>query len=177
MATLHDVGRLGFGIVGGQGIEHEIFKNRVVQGVMIQASTTGSSQLTGTGNGTYLYDITAGLVAVDGTVLEVAAAADEACEAAANIMASLYEVYYLIIFWKHPTTGVVTKKVVKGTPALSTAGAAVPTITEVEAGLPAGAVWVAAGTMLIKRTADTTVTETVDNTVRPSLIPSSVHNS
>lgn len=175
MNSKHDIGSLGFGIVGGLPVEGQLFYN-FVHGAFISKSTTGSSQLTGTGNGTFLYDITEGIVVIDATPLTVAKAADSACEAPGDIIASGQSIFYAIIGWKNPVTGAVTLKSVKGTAAL-TAVAIAPTTAEIEAGLPLGAAWVALGTIKISRTADTTVTETVNNTIRPTLVPNSVNRN
>lgn len=167
------VGPFGYGVAGGEGVEAQIFQNRI-EGAMIQTSTTGSSQSTGAGNGTYIHDITAGFAIVDGKVLEIAGAADVACEAAGNIMANGNSVYYMFIAYLSPA-GVVTRKTVKGTVAL-TAAAVPPTVAEITAAVPADCPWVALGTMLINRTGDTTVTEAVDNQYRPLFLAKTVHD-
>ena len=167
-------GPFGYGVAGGEGVEAQLFQNRVV-GAMIQKSTTGSTQATGTGNGAYIHDITAGFAVVGGKVLEIAGAADVACEAAGNIMASGYSVYYMFVAYLSPA-GVVTRKTVKGTVAL-TAAVVVPTPAEITAAVPVGCPWVALDTMRINRTADTTVTEAVDNQYRPMLLPKTVHDA
>lgn len=157
---------MGFGAVPGLPIEGWLFKN-FVHGALVSKSTTSSSQVTGTGDGTFIYDISEGIVVVDGTQLAVARAADAACEAAADILDDGQTRYYTMIAWKHPTTGAVTFKVHAGTIALS--AAAVPaTEAEIEAGLPALSKYVELATYAIARTAATTVTEAVDNTVRPT---------
>jgi len=166
-------GKFGGGIVGGVGVEFELFRYRV-DGAMIQPSTTGSSQITGTGNGTYLYDITPGLVVVDGKVLEIAAAADQACEAAANIMASGKSKTYLVVAYKKTDNSVATK-IVEGAVA-DTADVEPPSVADIEAAIPYGCPWVAIGSMTINRTGDETVTEVVDNKFRPLLVPKTVHD-
>jgi hypothetical protein len=161
-------GLFGFGISGGEGIEFSLFQN-AVHGAMIKKSTTGSSQLTGTGNGTFLYNIDQGVVVLNGETLNIDAAVDQACETPANIMANGYARTYMFIVYE-AYSGTPTRLTVKGTVALS-ASVLPPTVAAVEAAIPAGAAWLALGTMTIKRTADTTVTETVDNTYRPLLVP------
>lgn len=170
--TTKNVGYLGYGIVGGQPAEAQLFDNLIPNGVLIQPSSTGSSQVTGAGDGTYIYDITAGLVHVGGYIKEFAVAADQALETPADIMASGYSKVYAIIVWLHPETEAVALKVVPGTKALTGAQVA-PTVAEIEATIHVGATWVHLANMTIARTGDTTVTEAVDNTVRPSLIPQS----
>jgi len=169
-----DSGPYGYNVPAGVGDMSEIFKNRVV-GAMIMPSTTGSSQLTGAGNGTYLYDISPGFVVVDGKVAEIAGAADQACETPADIMANGYSKIYMLIAYK-TTLNVVTTLIVAGTAAL-TAAVAAPTPAEIEAAIPAGCPWVAIGAMQINRTGDTTVTEAVDNQYRPLFLPKTVHDA
>ena len=156
-------GRLGHDIALGTAPEG-IFNRFMVHGAMVKASTTGSSQVTGTGDGTYLYDIDQGVAVVDGQVLNIAAAADQALEAAADIMIDTFSKVYTIIAWKN-SAGTVALKVVAGTAALS-ADAVEATIAEIEAGIQADAKFVKLATMTIARTGATTVTEAVDNTVR-----------
>jgi hypothetical protein len=175
MTSKHDVGSLGFGIVGGLPVEGQLFYN-YVSGAFISASTTGSSQVTGTGDGTFLYDVSEGIVMIDGDPLAVARAADSALEAAADILDDGQTRIYTIIGWKNAIGGAVTLKVVKGTIALHAAAVAATT-AEIEADLPLGAMWVALGTVAIARTADTTVTEVVSNLVRPTLVPTTVNRS
>lgn len=166
-------GAFGYGVEGGRGIEYSLFNNRI-EGAFIKPSTTGSSQLTGTGNGTYLYDISPGFAIVDGKVLEINAAADVACEAAANVMANGYSKHYMFVAYRS-NVGVVTRLTVPGTAALS-ADAVPPTPAEITAAVPAGCPWVCLGSMVIARTADTTVTEAVDNQYRPMFLPKTVHD-
>lgn len=159
-------GRLGHGAVPGLPIEGYLFSNWA-HGAFITASTTGATQVTGTGDGTFLYNITDGVVIVDGTALNIKAAADQACEAAGDILDSGQSVIYTIIAWKHPTSGVVAVKSHRGT--IATTGSQVEaTIAEVEAGLPADAKFIKLGLMTIARTGDTTATESQDATVRPT---------
>lgn len=167
-------GKFGHDSVTGVGVEFSLFKNRV-DGALIQPSTTGSSQLTGAGNGTYLYDITPGIAIVDGVPLEIAAAADEACEAAGDIMAAGKSKVYMIIAYKK-TDGTVTTKIVAGDVA-TTGSEAPPSVATIEASIPLGSPWIALGTMTIARTADTTVTEAVDNLYRPLLLAKTVHDA
>jgi len=166
-------GRFGFDVATGVAVEFSLYRNRIVN-AMIQPSTTGSSQLTGSGNGTYLYDILPGFAIVDGKVKEIAAAADQACEAPGNIMAQGKAKSYMVIAYKK-TDNTVELKVVEGDVA-DIADVQPPSIAQIEAAIPLGQPWVAIGTMTIKRTGDTTVTETVDNQYQPLLLPKTVHD-
>lgn len=157
-------GRLGHGAVPGLPIEGYLFSNWA-HGAFVTASTTGSSQITGTGNGTFLYDLTDGVAIVDGTALNIKAAADQACEAAGDILDDGQSVIYTIIAWKHPTSGVVAVKSHRGT--IATTGSQVEaTIAEIEAGLPANAKFIKLGLMTIARTGAEVVTESQDASVR-----------
>ena len=165
----HDTGSLDNGAVPGMPIEGYLFHNWV-HGVFVEAPTTPSAQLTGAGNGTYLYNRSAGVVVVDGTALDVAAAADEACEAAGDIMIDTFSKVYALIAWKHPTTNVVALKTVPGT-AVLTADVVAPTTDEIDAGLVLGSKWVMIGTTTVNRTGATTVTQSYSNKVRPHGVP------
>lgn len=167
-------GNFGFDLSVGSGGEMQLLKN-FVHGAMIQAPTTASSQITGTGNGTYSYNIGQGIVVLDGEVLEIAAAADQLCETAANIMASGYSRYYLFIVYKN-FAGTLTRLTVKGTVAL-TAAVVPPTVPEIEALLPADAPWLCIGGTIVNRTADTTITQSVVNQYRPMLLAKTVHEA
>ena len=163
------LGKVGFGAIGGEGVEFKLFGNRVIQGCLAAASTTGSSQLTGAGNGTYLYDMTTGLIAVGNKVLEIAAVADGALEAAGNIMADGYSKVYTLIAYKS-TDGVARTRLFVGTAELT--GAQVPvTDAVISESFATGVPWYRLWDYTIARTGDTTVTEAYSNTVRPTLIP------
>jgi hypothetical protein len=172
MTTKHDVGQKGYGIPPGYPGD---YKNHAIQGVLVKKSSTGSSQVTGAGDGTYLYDLTEGIVHVDGTVKEIQAAKvtplatiDGALEAVGDIMANGYSKVYAIIAWKN-SSGVVAIKSVPGAAAL-TGAQVIPTTAEIELAIYSQP-FVLLGSFTIARTGDTTVTEAVDNTLRPSLIP------
>lgn len=168
-----DDGPLGYGVIPGEAPESGTFRNCVMQGLFVNAPTTASAQLTGTGNGSYRVDITQGIVHVDGYIAEAAAAADLLLETAGNIMASGYSKVYTVIYWAHPSTGVISRKIVGGTAALTGAQVA-PTTAEIEAVIPDGAYWVPVANVTMNRTGDTTVTQSQVNTVRPSLLAKTV---
>lgn len=166
-------GLFGFHVVGGVGSEFQINQNRVIQGCMVQASTSTSSQLTGSGNGTYLYDMQAGLIACGGKVLEVAAVADAACEAIGDIMVDTFAKHYTMVAYKSNEDSAVRTRLFTGTAVL--AEDAVPvTDAVIEASFATGTFWFRLWTYVIDRTGATTVTEAVDNTVRPTKIPAVV---
>jgi hypothetical protein len=169
MTDPHDIGRMGQGAVPGMPVEGYLFKNWI-HGVFLEIPTNASTQATGTGDGVFRYNQTAGVVTVDGTSLNVVDAADVLCETAGNIMANTYSRVYTIIAWKHPTTGVVALKTVEGTVAL-TAAAVRSTNAEIEAGLVLGSRWVLIGTVKMNRTGDTACTQAQDNSERPLGVP------
>lgn len=167
-------GRFLHDAAGGPAAEFQLGKNQVI-GAMIQAPTTASTQVTGTGNGTYNYNINQGIVILDGIVLEIAAAADQLCETAANIMASGYSRWYLFIVYKL-LDGTIARKTIKGTVAL-TAAVVMPTPAEIEAQIPVDTPWLCIGATLVNRTGDTTVTQSVKNELRPMGLPKTVHDA
>lgn len=170
MSNKSGEGKLGFGIVGGIGIEFDVTRNRVLQGVLVTAPTTASAQLTGTGNGSYRVDITPGLVIVDGKVKEVATAADQLLEAAGDILDSGQSIVYTIVYYRSISGGVIYQRTFAGAPAL-TGSQVAPTDVEIEANLASGTVWFAVAEVTVNRTGDTTVTQSQNNTVRPTWVP------
>ena len=165
----HNTGPLGYGIPL-LGCETELFKN-FVWGAFVKKGTTAPAQLTGTGNGTFKYDISDGVVIVDGTALDIAAAADTNLETPGNILANGQSKVYTVIAWKSPSTGVVAIKVVGGTVA-TTGSQVAPTTAQIEAAILTGAKWVPLGSTTINRTGDTAATQTgTTNLARPLLLP------
>ncbi len=164
------LGNIGYGVVGGMPPEGALLRFRV-DGGFVKDPTTASAQLTGTGNGSYRVDITPGIVYVDGKKLEVGAA-DQLLEAAGNIMASGNSKVYAVIAWMHPDTGAVALKIVAGT-AATTGSQVAPSVSDIEAVIHDKAAWVHIANVTVNRTGDTTVTQSQDNTVRPTLIPKS----
>ena len=163
-------GRFGFGIVGGVGVESQIFQNRVIEGMLVGVPTTASTQVTGTGAYDYNVNIATGLLAVDGTVKEYAAQVDYdvGSGAVANLIVG-QSMVYSIIAYKSRGDGAVYMKSVPG--AAATTGAQVaPTDAVIEAGLATGTFWWRLADVTINRTGDTTVTQSQNNTVRPTLI-------
>lgn len=162
-------GRFGFDLPG-DGVEFDLFRNWA-HGAFIAPSTTGSSQITGAGNGTYLYNITTGVVVVGGKILAVGAV-NQACEAAGNIMIATFAKVYAIVAYV-TAANIAAIKVVPGVAALA-ANAVPPTLAMIEAVIPAANDWYVLGTMTISRTADTTVTEAASNLYRPLGTPITV---
>lgn len=174
--TIHGIGPLNFGIVGGLAPEGQLWLNYIPNGLLVKDPTTSSAQLTGTGNGTYRYNIDAGIIHVDSTIKEFPAAADQLLEPAGNIMANGYSKVYSVIAWRNPDTSAVALKVIPGTAAL-TGSQVAPSVADVEAALMPSAAWVLIANVTVNRTGDTTVTQSTDNTVRPSLVPQTVNRN
>ena len=175
--SVHSEGHLGYGIVGGMPAESQLFSNLVMQGMLLAVGTTPPAQLTGTGDGTFYYDMSAGIINVDKTTAEFAAEANTLLETAGDIMASGKSKVYTIVASKDPRTSVVSKVIIAGAVA-TTAAQVAPTVAEIEAALPVGASWVFLGSTTINRTADTAATQTATtNLGRPSLIPQTVNRN
>lgn len=164
-------GPFGFDVVPHAALM-QIFNNNA-QGAFVQAPTTPSTQATSTGNGTYYYNLTQGVVILNGKIFNVNAAADQLWEAAGNIMANGYSRWYMLVAYVN-TSGTLTLLVVKGTVAL-TAAAVPPTVAEVVAAIPvANAPYLVLGAAIMNRTGDTTVTEVIHNEYRVTLAPKTV---
>ncbi len=164
--SIHSVGRMGQGAVPGLPIEGYLFANWP-HGVFLAPSTTPSAQLTGTGNGTFTYNLTPGVVIVDGTALSVTGLVDAALETPADILDDGQTKFYAFIAWKNPVGGAVAIKIVEGTIAIH-ANAVGPTDAEIEATLPVDTVWIHLGTQAIARTGATSCTEAQDHLPRPT---------
>jgi len=163
-------GRFGFDLPG-DGVEFDLFRNWA-HSAMITASTTGSSQITGAGNGTYLYNIEQGVVVVGGKQVDIAKAINQPCEAAGNIMIATFAKVYAIVAYV-TAANIAAIKVVPGVAALA-ANVVPPTLAAIQAAIPAANDWYVIGTMTISRTADTTVTEAASNLYRPLGTPITV---
>lgn len=175
MTSIKDVGNLGYGIVGGKPAEAQLYDN-FVYGCWVSDPTTASAQVTGAGDGTYRVDITAGIVHVDKTIKEFVVVADQLLETAGDIMADGNSKVYSVIAWRHPDTGAVALKIIGGTPA-TTGSQVAPTVAEIEALIPVNSAWVHIADVTVNRTGDTTVTQSQDNTKRPSNIPQTVNRN
>jgi hypothetical protein len=164
-------------LIGGRGVEFQHFANRVITGMLVGAPTTASEQATGaTGNLTVSVNIAAGLLSVGSIVKEYAAAADYTIFAtAASPIPNLSEVYFDIIAYKSVGNNTIYLKVVQGIVAVTTVGAVVPTDAVIEAYFETGTPWMKVGRTLVKRTGDTTLVQSYDNTVRNTLVPGTVH--
>ena len=155
------------GHVPGLKVEGALFDN-IVHGAFVKPGTTGPAQLTGAGNGTFYYDITAGVVLINGYAVDIAAAADTLLEAAGDILADGQSKVYRIVAWLHPETAAIALKIIGGTPA-TTGEEVAPTDDEVAAALYKDAPWLEFGRTTINRTGDTTATQTATSNIHRPL--------
>lgn len=156
-------GRLGHDLALGTAPEG-IFNRFMAHGAFIQTPTTAVDQATGTGDLTAYYNISDGVVVVDGVVLNISAAADTLLETAGDIMDDGESLVYTIIAWLN-SAGTVAIKSHKGTVA-ATGSQVEATIAEIEAGLQADAKFIKLATATVNRTGDTSATQSFDNSVR-----------
>lgn len=169
-------GLFGFGVLGGMGVEAFINKNRVVQGLLVGAPSTASTQATGTGASDFNANITAGLLVVDGVLKEYAAQADfDVASSVAQQMASGQSRIYSIVAYRSTGTGDVALRVFAG--AAATTGEQVPVTREtIVDGFSVDTSWFEIARVTVNRTADQTLTQTYDNSVRPVLVAKTVHD-
>lgn len=153
---------------------YQRLSDRVMQGCLVGAPTTASSQVTGTGASDFNADITAGLVLVDGTKKEFAVQADfDVASAAAALMTAGQSIVYSIIALKNPVAGTISMVSLPG--AAATTGSQVAlTDAEITALYAVGTQWIRIANVTVNRTADTIITQSADNTVRPTSLPPSL---
>lgn len=142
--------------------------NHVMAGGLAVDPTTGSSQLTGTGNTTWNVNVGQLLASVDGVAVELAAAADFAIHSGSFLTGLADGSSCIAALVLKNVAGTITMVAVKGTPAV-TGSQVAPTDAEIQTAVGAGNEWVKLAECTLNRTADTTVTETQDNSVRPML--------
>jgi hypothetical protein len=142
--------------------------NSVQVGGLAIDPTTPSSQLTGTGNTTWNVDVDRLCGTVGGVAIDLAAAADFSIHSGsylANFADGNSCIAALVL---KNVSGTITMVAVKG--AAATTGTQVaPTDGDIQTAVGAGNEWVKVAECTINRTGDTTVTESQDNTFRPTL--------
>lgn len=136
-------------------------RNKLVEGLKASAPTTPSAQVTGNGNTSWRVNMAVGRVVVDGTPAEIAAAADTVIHSGSELLDSGQSVVAAVVAKK--VSGTVSVVSVKGTPA-TTGSQLAPSKTEIQNALGAGVPWVKLAECTLNRTADTTVTQSEDNT-------------
>ena len=143
-------------------------RNAIHSGGLAGDPTTGNAQLTGTGNTTWNVDVTALLCCVEGLATELAVAADFSIHSGSFITGFADGESVVAALVLKNDSGTITMDSVQGTPA-TTGGQVGPTDAEIQAALGAGVSWIKLAETTLNRTADTTVTESHDNTARPLL--------
>lgn len=165
------IGRFGFGVVGGEGHEFQLFGNRIVQGMLVGAPTNASTQVTGTGAYDYNVNIAAGLLVCNDVVKEYAAQADYDVDhgAAANLVVG-QSIVYSIVAYRSKGDGEVRLLSIPGVVATTGSQVAPPTAT-IEAKLADDTFYFKVADVTFNRTGDEAVTYSVNNAVRPTMVP------
>jgi hypothetical protein len=157
------------------GPEAEHFRNRIATGMLVGAPTSASTQVTGTGASDFNANISAGILAVDGVVREYAAQADYAiATSAAQQMAAGQSRVYTVVAYINPADGLPALRVVAGA-AATTGDQVAPTDAVIGAEFADNVPWYRVAEVTVNRTADTTITQSANNAVRPSGIPIGAH--
>jgi hypothetical protein len=137
----------------------------VMEGMMLDTPTTGSSQASGVGNTDWNVKIEKGIVVVDGVVEEFAEQDDFDIHSGSFLTGFSNGNSCIAAIIAKNVSGTVSCAAVTGTP--DTTGSQVaPTDAEIAAALGATDTWTKIGECTLNRTADTTVTESDDNTKR-----------
>jgi len=160
--------------IGNPGLAGDL--NRYyLDGVMIEVGTSGYVQGAGAGGNTRVrVDINPGLIRLPGAdgddanpvLSEIAAAADvDAINAVVPLLAG-QDMFVDQVYYRHFTTGVLTRAFVLGTPAAD--GTSVPpTNAQVTAAVGDRNPWLRVARIRVRRTGDAVLAVTFDNTVRP----------
>jgi len=143
-------------------------RNRVVTGLLAAAPTSASTQGSGATATAWNINYSAGVVVVGGVALDVVAAADYSVHAATQYTGLTNGNSAIVALVAKNVSGTVTIVTVNGT-AATTGSQVAPTDTEIQASVGAANSWVKIAELTINRTADTTVTQSQDNTKRPDL--------
>jgi len=146
--------------------QHEA--NKVLAGGLIKTPTTSSAQLTGTGNTTWNIDVEAIAAVVGGDAVDIAVNADESIHGGSFLTGFTNGSSCIAAVVLKNVSGTITLVTVKGTPA-TTGSQVAPTDGEIQTAVGAGNAWIKIAEATLNRTADTTVTESFDNTLRPIL--------
>jgi hypothetical protein len=128
---------------------------------LLDDPTTGSSQLTGTGNTTWNVNVAAFQCTVGGVAKEFAAAADFSIHSGSFLAGLVNGASCIAAIIAQNDGGTVTCVAVKGTP--DTTGSEVaPTDDEIQAAIGSTLPWIKVGECTLTRDGDTSVTETQD---------------
>jgi len=139
-------------------------------GCFLAAPTTPSSQLAGVGNTTWNVNISVGVVYINGTATNQAAAVDVSIHAGSLIAGFVVGTDCIAAIVCY---GAGTRLAVQGTPAAH-GGASAPTETAIQTAVDAaagatGTAWTKLGQTTLYRSADAVVSQTYDNTARPMM--------
>lgn len=153
---------------GGFALEAETRANLVHQGMLVGTPTTGSTQATGAGASDFNVDITPGILAVNGKVKEFAAQADfDLASAGSAIITNGQSIVVSIVAYQNVVSGAIGLRTFRG--AAATTGSEEPiSDADITAGFGSNTVWYRLANVTVNRTGDTTVTQSHDNTARPS---------
>jgi len=140
------------------------FKNRV-EGGLVVAPTSASTQASGVGNTVWRINVSALLATVDGVIAELVVQADNVIHTG-SLLTSFADGYACVaaVVLKN-VTGTISLVTVKGTTALWGAQVA-PSAAVIQAAVGAGNAWVKLGETTLRRTGDTTVVQSYNNIVR-----------
>jgi hypothetical protein len=141
-------------------------QNRVLYGGRVAAPTTSSTQASGVGNTTWRVNISEIMAVVGGVAADIAAQADYAIHSGSLYTGLSSGNSAVATVVMQNSGGTVSMAVVKGA-AAATGSQVAPTDAEIQAALGAGVEWIKVAECLLNRTADTTVTQSQDNLVRP----------
>lgn len=140
------------------------FNTRLVEGGALRTPTTASTQATGTGATAWRVNTDLVIAVVDGVAKAVDPQADISIHSATQYLVSGQSAVAAVVL-KVAANGAASVIAVKG--AAATTGAQVaPTDAAIQAAVGAGLSWLKLGEVTLNRTADTTVTQTQDNTKR-----------
>lgn len=138
----------------------------VIEGGYVGDPTTPSSQLTGTGNTTWNVDIAAIIGIVNGVEDDIAAAADTAVHSGSELVEDGESALAFLVVSE--SGGALAFEAVVGA-AATTGAQEAPTDAEITTAV-GHALWMKLALCLLNRTADTTVTQSQDNTYREPLV-------
>lgn len=141
------------------------FNDRLMTGGIVKAPTTPSAQLTGAGgNTTWNVNVDALVAVVDGVTKELVATADGSIHSGSNYIINGNSAIAAVVL-KVAANGTASLVYVKGASAV-TGSQVAPTDSAIQTAVGAGLSWMKLAETTLNRTADTTVTQTYDNTKR-----------
>lgn len=140
------------------------FNDRLSTGGIVKAPTTPSTQATGTGATAWRINVDALVAVVDAATKELVAQADVVVHSATQLVTDGQSCKAAVVL-KVAADGTASIVTVKGA-AATTGSQVAPTNAAIQAGVGAGLPWLKLAEVTINRTADTTVTQSYDNTKR-----------